>query len=152
MPLVIKGYQEIIDDLDQLNLITKIPADNALAQAGEVVKKAQIAAANRNHGPYSEDVGNKEIKRYNVKINRATGNKFVSIGLKGKGSGSSGSSKDRSTQWGKVRGLWFNNYGFMNARTGTYVAGSDWMGEAYDNSVDKAYETIKNNLLDGLKF
>lgn len=149
----IKGMQELIDKLQKMEDAGNKIANSALREAGEVVKSAEVEEA-KKHNKYSEDVGWKEIKKYNVKLSKK-GTKIIDIGLKGsqtpsqkkKDAKAKASGVARATRWDKIKGLYFNNYGFYHNITGEYVAGSNWLGKAYDKSVDDAYEIIRQKLI-----
>lgn len=149
----IKGMQELIDKLQKMEDAGNKIANSALREAGEVVKSAEVEEA-KKHNKYSEDVGWKEIKKYNVKLSKK-GTKIIDIGLKGsqtpsqkkKDAKAKASGVARATHWDKIKGLYFNNYGFYHNITGEYVAGSNWLGKAYDKSVDDAYEIIRQKLI-----
>ena len=118
-------------------------------------KDEEVKVAKKVHGigngkGYSEDIGWKELKRYPVKVGKR-GGKFVNIGIranvtatqKKKELADASAGVKRATHWDKVKGLWFNNYGFYHNKTGKYVAGSNWIETAYQNSVEGAYEKVR---------
>lgn len=152
--LEIKGMDELIQKLEKMEQTPQKITKKALQKAGEHVKDAEVRVAKSEHNKYWEQVGWKEIKKYGVKT-RKKGSQVIDIGLKGKRTASQkkkdaknkASGKSRPTHWDKIKGLWFNNYGFYHNRTGQYVAGSDWIGKAYDESTDEAYEIIRTELL-----
>lgn len=153
----IKGMQELIDKLQKMEDAGNKIANSALREAGEVVKSAEVEEAKKAHtdnSKYSQNVGWKEIKKYNVRLSKK-GTKVIDIGLKGsrtpsqkkKDAKAQASGVARATHWDKIKGLYFNNYGFYHNITGEYVAGSNWLGKAYDKSVDDAYEIIRQKLI-----
>lgn len=158
----VKGMQELTDTLDMMLKVGDKTAKSSLAKAGDYVKKKEVSTAKRVHGTgngkgYSEDVGWKEIKRYPVKIGKK-GGKFVNIGFRASVSGKQRKKEEsdskagvkRATHWDKIKGLWFNHYGFYHNRTGQYVAGSQWMDSAFDDSVDGAFRIIREDIERGL--
>lgn len=159
MAVEVRGMQELIDTLEQMQKVGDKTANKALREAGDYVKKVEVQVAKSKHNKHSEDVGWKELKRYPVKVGRK-GGKFVNIGIRANVSGKQKTkeSKDaeagvyRATHWDKIKGLWYNNYGFFHNKTGKYVAGSNWIEEAYDNSVEEAYSKIREEIEKGLGF
>lgn len=146
----IEGMQELIDKLKKLDKVGNKVCNKALKTAGEEVRKVQENVAKRTHNKYSEKVGYQELKVHGIK-NRKSGGKAVDIGLRVKGGTEKTGTGKRSSQWDRAKGLWFNNYGFYHNLTGKYITGSDWMGTAYEESSDKAYKIIKDNLIQGLE-
>lgn len=158
MAVKVKGMQQMIDDLDKMVKVMDNVSKEALEVAGEIVKDKEVEVAKKEHNEYSEQVGWKEIKRYPVKIGSKRRSKYVNIGIRAQLT-SADKKRDeenkkagahRPTHWDKIKGLWFNNYGFFHNRTGAYIAGSDWIGQAYDKSVDEAYKVIEEKLAEGL--
>ena len=157
MGVEVKGMQELIDDLDKILKVGDKTANNALRKAGDYVKKEEVQVAKQVHDKYSENVGWKELKRYPIKTGKR-GGKFVNIGIRASVSGKQKKKESedakagvyRATHWDKIKGLWFNNYGFFHNRTGRYVAGSNWIEKAYDNSVEGAYEIVRKEIEEGL--
>ena len=151
--LKVVGMQELVDKLDKMSVAGQKISTKTLNKAGNIVKKAEIQRA-KKHNKYSQNVGWKEIKKFSVKRNK-NGARVVDIGIKGSVTKSQ-KRKDleaqkrgdsRPTQWDRIRGLYFNNYGFYHNITGEYIAGSDWFGKAYEDSADEAYGVIRQELL-----
>lgn len=155
MAIKVEGMQEMVDTLDKMLKVGDKTANEALKQAGDYVKDEEVKVAKKVHGigngkGYSEDIGWKELKRYPVKVGKR-GGKFVNIGIranvtttqKKKELADASAGVKRATHWDKVKGLWFNNYGFYHNKTGKYVAGSNWIETAYQNSVEGAYEKVR---------
>lgn len=159
MSVKVKGMQEMIDTLDKMLKVGDTHGKRALQEAGDYVKDIEVQVAKREHHKYSERVGYEELKRYPVKIGKS-GGKFVNIGIRASVSGKQKKKEMadqksgvlRATHWDKVKGLWYNNYGFFHNRTGEYVAGTDWMGKAYEKSVSGAYQKIREEIEKGLGF
>lgn len=153
MAVEVKGMQDLIDTLDRMLEVGDKTAKRALREAGDYVKKEEVAVAKQTHRRYSEDMGWKELKRYPVKTGKK-GGKFVNIGIRASVSGKQKKKENedkkagvhRATHWDKIKGLWYNNYGFHHNRTGRYVAGTNWIGKAYDNSASGAYRIIKEEI------
>lgn len=150
--LKIQGMQQLVDRLEKMEDAGKRASNVALKKAGEVVKAEQVEQAKKIHNKYSEHIGYNEIKKYQVKVGK-TGKRTIDIGLKApknsksKKKNSASTYTTRTTHWDKIKGLVFNNYGFYHNRTGQYVAGSNWMGKAYDNSCDEAYRVMTNEII-----
>lgn len=140
------GMQELVDRLEKMQSIGTKIGNKALNNGGNIVRKAEIEQA-KKHDKWSKGIGVNEIKKYRPKTSKS-GKRVVDIGLKGSMSSNKKSNSDsRSTQFDKIRGLYFNNYGFYHNITGEYIAGSNWIGKAYEESADEAYEAIKNEIL-----
>lgn len=158
MGIKVKGMQEIIDQLDKMEKVGDTHGKKALQEAGDYVKEIEVQVAKTTHNKYSENVGWQELKRYPVKIGKQ-GGKFVNIGIRASVSGKQKKKEkadmdagvSRATHWDKIKGLWFNNYGFFHNRTGEYVAGTDWIGKAYDRSVEGAYQRVREELEKGME-
>lgn len=153
--LEVRGMKELLEKLEKVSEAPQKVGKKALQKAGAHVKDIEVKVAQREHDKYTQDVGHKEIKRYGVKTKK-TGSQVIDIGLRGKRTASQKkkdqankmAEKHRPTHWDKIKGLWFNNFGFYHNRTGKYVAGSDWIGKAYDESSDEAYDIIRKHLMD----
>lgn len=153
--------QSLTDQLDRMAKVGDTHGKKALQEAGDYVKDVEVKVVKRVHvdknPKYSEDIGWKELKRYPVKVGKL-GGKFVNIGIRANISGKQKQKENadakagvyRPTHWDKIKGLWFNNYGFFHNKTGNYIAGTNWIETAYDESVDGAYKIIKKNIEEGL--
>ena len=130
--LKIYGMNELLNKLERMQLAPNKIAKKALKEAGNHVLESQIKVARTVHKKYSTGAGVKEL---NVQASTFAGNHVVDVGINSK------------SNWDKVKGLYFNHYGFYNKRTGTYVAGSGWINIAYKQSVKGAYTIVKNELL-----
>lgn len=148
MSIKVNGMQQLINQLDKLGKVGDKHGNTALKSAAEVVRAKEVEVAKRTHSKYSEDVGWKELKAYPIKKGRKYG-KIVQVGIKGSES-STGANGSRTTYWDRIKGLWFNNYGFVHNRSGTYIAGTNWIQTAYDESVDEAYAKIREEIEKGL--
>ena len=131
MNLQVKGIQELVDYFDKQSKL-KI-GKKALKKAGLHVLKVERKVARRRHYRYSNKVGYKELK--NFPLRNKNGNVLVDIGIKGK-----------KVDWQKIKGIYYNHYGFWHNKTGQYVAGSRWMDTAYVESVEGAYKIIAHEL------
>lgn len=152
--LEVKGMKELLEKLEKISDAPEKVGKKALQVAGAHVKDVEVEVARKEHKKYSDDVGWKEIKKYGVK-KRKSGSQVIDIGLRGKITASQKkkdlankkAGKSRPTHWDRVKGLWFNNFGFYHNRTGEYVAGSDWIGKAYDESAERAYAIIREEII-----
>lgn len=157
MAVEVKGMQELIDSLEKMEKVGDKTVNKALKDAGEIVKKEEVKVAQEKHRKYSEDMGWKEIKRYPVKLGKK-GGKFINIGIRASVSGKqklketkdAESGVHRATHWDRIKGLWYNNYGFFHNKSGRYIAGSDWISKAYDNSIEEAYSKVREVIEEGL--
>ncbi|MEG0908770.1 MAG: hypothetical protein RSH78_00205 [Bacilli bacterium] len=131
----VKGMQELIDKLQHIQDTPRRIGNKVLNDAAKVVKEVETNVAYNAHRPYSEDVGHKEIKKFGIRTYRS-GAKYVDIGLRGSGA-----------DWSKIKGLYFNNYGFYHNKSGRYIAGSNWIEQAYEQSREDAYKIIKDGLI-----
>lgn len=155
--LEVKGMDELLDQLKKMNDAPEKVSKKALQKAGQHVKDVEVEVAKEEHKKYSQDVGWKEIKKYGVRTRRS-GSQYVDIGLRGRRTASQKkkdeanklAGKSRPTHWDKIKGLWFVNFGFYHNRTGEYIAGSNWIGKAYEESSEKAYRIIKEEIVKGM--
>lgn len=155
--LMVKGMDELLEQLKKMDDAPEKVSKKALQKAGNHVRSVEVEIAKAEHNKYSQNVGWKEIKRYGVRT-RKTGSQYVDIGLRGKVSANQkkkdqankDSGKSRPTYWDRIKGLWFNNFGFYHNRTGEYVAGTNWIGKAYDESSEEAYRIVKEELVKGM--
>lgn len=154
MSVKVAGIKELFDTLEKMDKKGATIGKNALNEAGEHVRKVEQQVAKRTHHEYSEDVGWKELKKYPIRTGKH-GSRFVSVGIRAKATkklkerdeANKKAGAYRPTYWDKVKGLWYNNYGFVHNKTGKYVAGSNWIDEAYEESIPGAYEKIKDEIL-----
>lgn len=156
MSVDVKGIQELIDYFDKIG--NKSVPKKALKKAGEHVRKVEVEVAKSTHGKYSRknaESGFNHIKSFPPRIRKGKG--YIDIGLKDKG---------KKSNWGSIRGLYFNHYGFYHngwhkegtaenrikkgQKKGKYIAGSRWMDTAYDKSSETAYKLLEEGLLEGL--
>ena len=135
----VEGIQELVAKLQYMQEIPNKVGNKLLRQAGDHVKEVEVETAKKTHHLYSKDVGWQEIKRLPIRSYRS-GNKYIDIGV-----------RDRGGDWDKIKGLVFNNYGFRHNLTGRYIAGSNWIRTAYDDSSEQAYRIIREGLLKELK-
>lgn len=156
--LEVLGMDELLKKLDKMHDTPKKVGAKALKEAGTHVRKVQYQIVSKEHKKYSEKIGREELKRYGVKT-RSSGSQVIDIGLKGRRTASQKKKDEankkagahRPTHWDRIRGLWFNNWGFYHNRTGSYVAGSDWLGKSYDESSAEAYKIIRKELIKELE-
>ena len=157
MSVNIQGLQELTDTLDRMAKVGDKHGATALRKAGDYVKKIEVKVVKDTHDKWSEKIGYKELKRYPVKVGKK-GGKFINIGIraqqtpsqKKKDNQAKASGVYRPTHWDKIKGLWYNNYGFFHNKSGAYIAGTDWISKAYDDSVEGAYKIIKEEIEEGL--
>lgn len=157
MGFKVMGMQELIDSFDKLDDAGKRKTSTALKEAGEKVKDIEQEVAIEMHSRYSQEVGWKQIKKFPIKTSR-NGTKYINIGLKAKQTKADKEKEKkaieagdpRPTEWDKIKGLYYNNYGFYHYKQGKYVAGSHWIDDAYDKSAPQAYEEIKDILMESI--
>lgn len=132
--------QELIDLFEQQ---TKVKTSKkALKTAGEEVLRIEKQVAGGRHSKWARPAGVNNLKKFPIRSYR--GSAFIDIGIKGK---QSKNSNTRADEWGKVRGLYYNHYGFFHNRTGKYIAGSRWMDTAFDKSEEKAFKILSEEML-----
>ena len=156
--LEILGMDELLKKLDDMHEAPKKAGAKALKKAGEHVRRVEYDIVSKEHNRYWEKVGREELKRYGVKTRR-NGSQIIDIGLRGKMTASQKKKDEankragahRPTHWDRIRGLWFNNWGFYHNITGQYVAGSNWLEKAYDDSSAEAYKIIRAELIKELE-
>lgn len=148
MSLEVKGMIEIIDYLDRT--MQQVKQNKPLKDASKYVLTVEVEVATRMHSSErSEHIGVEYLKRFPVKILR-NGNRIVSIGIRGRQTKSSmkqdqiniQNGDSRPTYWDKIKGLWFQNYGYVEWKTGRYYSGSHWIDIAYEESAEEAYRII----------
>lgn len=106
----VKGMEKLVKKLEKMQNVPIKVMDKALEEGAEIVKKEEIKIVKSTHDKYSEQVGWKEIKAFNVKARRS-GSKIIQIGVRGSQSNKNKSSKKgkgkgaRTTHWDKIRGL-----------------------------------------------
>lgn len=154
MGVKVTGLKELTDKLDKMTTHLDKAGKRALEQAGQIVLDEERAVVKSTHNKYSENVGINELKKYPVKIGSKHKSKYINIGIrakltstqKKKDSANKQAGMHRPTHWDRIKGLWYNNYGFFHNRTGKYVTGTDWIGTAYERSIDRAYQKIQSEL------
>lgn len=152
--LKVEGLDELLRTLERVSVAPDKCVNRALRTAGDHVRRVEVDVVEQLHDKYSENVGKNELKRYAVK-SRKGGSKYVDIGLRSKvtksqrkkDSANIKAGNRRPTHWDKVKGIYYNNYGFYHNRTGEYVAGTHWIGKAYDESAEKAYRIIRDEIV-----
>ena len=146
--------KELMKKLEQMQDGNKKALNPALRAGGKIIKKKEVEVVKRENHEYSEEVGWKEIKTFPIRTRKKGSS--IDIGIKGRVSKATKrkdkenilANRPRPTYWDRVRGIYFNNFGFYHNRTGEYVAGTDWMGKAYKESSDEAYGKIRKTLLE----
>lgn len=139
MKVEVKGMQELIDKLERYHDTPNKVGNKALKTAGEKMLQYERDTATRIHNKKSTGKGAKHLKVGNVKTYKS-GSKFIGVGF----------TKDilgGGDNWKNVKGLYFQHYGYYNHRGGKYVAGSNWLGIAFEAGADTCYNIIKNEIL-----
>ena len=133
MSLQVRGMRELIDHFEkQANV--KV-SKTALKKAGEHVLEVERQVASSTHNKWSRgNVGVENLRKFPIRSYQ--GCAFIDIGIKG-----------AKTDWDKIRGLYFNHYGFHHNKSGQYIAGSRWMDKAYEDSVEKAQKILSEEML-----
>lgn len=139
MKLEVKGMQELIDKLERYHEMPNKAGNSALKEAGEKMLKYEKDTALKIHNKKSTGRGAANLKVGNVKT-YGGGSKFIGVGFTKEMLGG-------GENWKNVKGLYFQHYGYYNHRGGKYVAGSNWLGVAFEAGADDCYKTIKNKLL-----
>lgn len=148
MSLQVKGMQDLIDYFEKIQN-TRAPK-KALRKAGDHVLEVEKKVARREHRKYATGQGAEELKRSSIR--RYKKQDFIDVGI-----------KDGKSDWEKIKGLYFNHYGFYhngwskngtaenrkkNGVRGKYIAGSRWMDKAFDESKEQAYAILTDGLLE----
>ena len=155
MSVEIIGMKELLNRLEKMEDGSKKAINPALREGGKIIKRKEVEVVKREHSKYSENVGYKEIKAFPIRTRKKSG-ASIDIGIKGRVSKATKrkdrenvqAKRPRPTYWDRIRGIYFNNYGFYHNRTGNYVAGSNWLGKAYDEGSDEAYLKVKKTMLE----
>lgn len=143
MKLEVLGMEELIDKLNKYHEAPKKAGNTALKNAAEVMLKGERETLLRMHKKdRSTGKGAANLKVGGIKT-YASGSKFVGIGFT--------KEKMSGANWDDIKGAYFNNYGWYNNRGGKYVAGSNWMGVAFENSHNECYRIIKDSLMAELR-
>lgn len=135
MSIDIKGFKELSDYFDKIGKVGEKPVNRALNAAGDKVKEIEVGVVRSTHHRYSTGAGSRELRKYPI-VRGKGGNKIIKIGI-----------KNKNVDFNKIRGLYFNNYGFYHNRTGRYITGSNWLGKAREKALPVAYKTIKEELM-----
>lgn len=144
MKVEVIGMSELVDKLNKYHDAPNRVANKALREAGKAMLEHEKSTLKRMHSKdRSTGKGAANLKVSNIKT-YSSGNKYVGVGF----------TKDMmggSDNWKNIKGAYFNNFGFYNNRGGKYVAGSNWLGVAYENGSNECYNIIKNMILLELK-
>lgn len=131
------GMQELIDKLNKYHDAPKRVGTKAVKQAGELMLKYEQNTARQMHSKdRSTGKGAAALKVGRVK-SYSSGSKFVGVGF----------TKDMIGKWDDIKGLYFNHYGYHNNRGGKYIAGSNWLGVAFEKGSNSCYEIMKSVII-----
>lgn len=141
MKCEIVGMEELIEKLHKYheapnrvgNRALKAAASNMLEHEQQTLRKIHNKDRSTGKGVANLKVG--RIKTY------SSGNKYVGVGF----------TKEMLGNWEDIKGAYFNHYGYHNNRGGKYIAGSNWLGIAFENGSSSSYEIIKATLLAELR-
>lgn len=134
------GMRELVDILHKYHDTPSKVGNKALKQASEIMLKEEKSTLRSMHRKdRSTGKGAANLKIGKIKT-YPSGSKFVGVGFTKEMMGG-------SENWKNIKGAYFNHYGFYNNRGGKYVAGSNWLGVAYENASDSSYECIKNIII-----
>ncbi|MBD7914214.1 hypothetical protein H9660_03555 [Clostridium sp. Sa3CUN1] len=127
MSLEFNGFDELINDLNNLGNIGNKIGKKAVEEGAKIVLEAQKRDAPRSgdddHGADKLDIA--EIKKY-----AKSGTVVGRIGI----------SKDN---WEFTKGLYFNHYGFEHYKSGEMVdVHIGWMNDSFKKCKEKASEKI----------
>lgn len=133
MSLQVKGLQEMIDHFEKQ---TKVKVSKtALKKAGDYVLDVEKNVAGSKHDKWSRGkVGVNNLRKFPIRNYK--GSAFIDVGIKG-----------GKSDWGAIRGLYYNHYGFFHNKTGKYIAGSRWMDTAYDKAEQQALNILSEEML-----
>lgn len=139
MKFEVIGMSELIDKINKYHDTPNKVGNKALKAASQIVlevEKSTLLSMHRKDRSTGKGAAN--LKVGNIKT-YSSGSKFVGVGF----------TKDKmgGASWDDIKGAYFNHYGWYNNRGGNYVAGSNWLGVAYDKAVDASYTTMKNILI-----
>lgn len=134
------GMQELVDKLNKYHDTPNRVGAKAVRQAGEVMLKHEKQTALKMHSKdRSTGKGAANLKVGNVK-SYSGGSKWVGVGFTKEMMGG-------GSNWDNIKGLYFNHYGYHNNRGGKYVAGSNWLGAAFDSGSNECYEIMKSAIM-----
>lgn len=138
--LEIKGFDELIDKLHKYHDTPNKVGNKALKEAAEVMLKHEKSTLRSMHsGDRSTGKGAANLKVGKLKT-YPSGSKFVGVGFTKEMMGG-------GDNWKNIKGAYFQHYGYYNHRGGKYVAGSNWLGVAYENGANPSYAIIKNTII-----
>ena len=142
--LEVKGFDELVDILHKYHNTPNKVGNKALKEAAEIMLNHERQTLKKMHNKdRSTGKGAANLKVGKIKT-YASGSKFVGVGFTKEMMGG-------KENWKNIKGAYFNHYGYYNHRGGKYVAGSNWLGVAYQNGANSSYATIKNIILAELK-
>lgn len=133
MGLKIEGMDELITKLDRLGQDGAKIGNKGLKAGAKVILEYQ-----REYAPTDSERGKKALKATSVKTS-AIKNKYIQIGIL------------KSAPWESIRGIYFQNYGYKNKRTGRYHAPTLWVDKAFAAARSKAQAALKDSVQRELK-
>lgn len=128
MAVNFSGFDELMNDLKNLGNVGNKIGRQAVQEGAQIVLKQQKSDAPRdansnNHG--SDELNIAKIKKY-----AKSGTVVARIGI-------------TSENWEKVKGLYFNHYGFEHHISGKFVAPHvGWMNDSFKKCKEKAAKTM----------
>lgn len=136
----IKGMAELIDKIERYHESPKKVGNKALKEASNIMLDSERATLLKMHNKdRSTGKGAKNLKVGRIR-SYAGGSKYVGVGF----------TKDKigdGENWKNIKGAYFAHYGYHEHRSGKYMAGSNWLGVAFDNASSACYNVIKSTLL-----
>lgn len=140
MKIELIGMSELIDKLEKYHEAPKRAANKALRSASEVMLESEkktllsMHKKDRATGKGAKNLKIGKIKTY------SSGNKYIGIGF----------TKDMLGNWNDIKGAYMQHYGYYEHKSGKYMAGSNWLGVAFEDASKKSYEIIKDTLISEL--
>ena len=136
----IKGMQELIDKLNRYHKTPNRVGNKALKEAAKTMLESEKSTLLRMHKKdRATGKGAKHLKVGNIKT-YSSGSRFVGVGFTEDMLGS-------GENWKNVKGAYFVHYGYHEHKSGKYIAGSNWLGVAFDNASSGCYNIIKSTIL-----
>ena len=129
----VRGMSELIDKLNKYHDSPNRVGNKALREAAEVMLESEKSTLLSMHKKdRATGKGAKSLKVGKVKA-YPSGSRFVGVGF----------TKDMMGEWDDIKGAYMQHYGYYEHRSGKYMAGSNWLGVAFDKSSNSCYNTIK---------
>lgn len=124
-----EGFDELVRKLESMGKAGNIIANTALKQGAAIILNKQ-----KQDSPKDTTAGSKELKVGKIKTAKSSKNKYVQVGIV------------PGIDFQKAKGIYFQNYGYKNHRTGRYHASTLWIDKSFEKVKEKAMSKVLNIL------